>query len=76
MQRSVLFMDVLRQRGNQYHAHNKAGQPPVLTYSYKVLVDGHTLEHPVNYDLLQIDTPEGCTTDDSQRPFVVIDPRA
>ena len=32
-QRSVLFWDTLRQRGNQWIAHEAAGKPPVLSTS-------------------------------------------
>ncbi len=53
-QRSVLFMDVLRKRGNLYFQHLKARQPPVLTFDYKLILDGRTLERPVNYSLVRI----------------------
>ena len=53
-QRSVLFMDVLRKRGNLYFQHLKARQPPVLTFDYELILDGRTLERPVNYSLLRI----------------------
>ncbi len=53
-QRSILFMDVLRKRGNIYFQHLKARQPPVLTFDYELLLDGRTLERPVNYALLRI----------------------
>ena len=39
-QRSVLFWDTLRQRGNNWIAHEAAGKPPVLAYRYEVLADG------------------------------------
>jgi pimeloyl-ACP methyl ester carboxylesterase len=53
-QRSVLFMDVLRKRGNLYFQHLKARQPPVLTFDYELILDGRTLERPVNYSLVRI----------------------
>ncbi|MGD8646966.1 MAG: DUF3141 domain-containing protein [Desulfobacterales bacterium] len=53
-QRSVLFMDVLRKRGNLYFQHLKARQPPVLTFDYELIIDGRTLERPVNYSLVRI----------------------
>src|SRR5512144_2884945 len=36
-QRSVLFWDTLRQRGNQWLEHEAAGKPPVLAYDYEVI---------------------------------------
>jgi hypothetical protein len=76
-QRQVLTLDVLRQRGNQFHAHRAAGQPPVLDYDYDEILDGRTFpEHPSNYVLLRIRPPEGVEVDPAKRPFVVIDPRA
>ncbi|UCF92416.1 MAG: DUF3141 domain-containing protein [Desulfobacterales bacterium] len=53
-QRSVLFMDILRKRGNIYFQHLKADQPPVLTFEYELIRDGRTLDRPVNYALLRI----------------------
>lgn len=53
-QRSLLFMDTLRKRGNIYVEHLAAGQPPVLTFDYKTIIDGKTLEKPVNFSLVRI----------------------
>ena len=53
-QRSILFWDVLRQRGNDYLAHLEAGHPPVLVFDYEIVEDGRTFERPVNYSLLRI----------------------
>ena len=39
-QRSVLFCDVMRQRGNQYHEHMAEVAPHVLSYSAEVVIDG------------------------------------
>ncbi len=39
IQRSILFMDILRKRGNNYIAHFEAGMPPVLTFDYEISVD-------------------------------------
>ena len=54
MQRSVLFMDVLRERGNVYLDHIEKGQPPVLVFDYEIIIDGRNLERPANYALTQI----------------------
>ncbi|MEM5317193.1 DUF3141 domain-containing protein [Paraburkholderia sp. JHI869] len=75
-QRSVLFLDVLRERGNQTYVHEQAGMPPVLAFDYEVIVDGRELDDPCNYALLRIKPEEDVPTDPRMRPFVVIDPRA
>ena len=75
-QRSVLFWDTLRQRGNAYLAHEEAGNPPVLFFEHEVVVDGRAFERPVNYVLLRIIPPSGVTVDPKRRPYLIIDPRA
>ncbi|HSD59492.1 MAG TPA: DUF3141 domain-containing protein, partial [Burkholderiales bacterium] len=75
-QRSVLFWDTLRQRGNNFVAHERAGKPPVLHFEYETVLDGRSLDRPVNYLLLRIVPPEGVTVDAKRRPYVIIDPRA
>src|SRR5208283_2887600 len=76
-QRSVLFWDVLRERGNQYLEHAREGAAPVLAFDYHILVDGRELDLPVNYALARIVPPPDCAAPDpTKRPFVVIDPRA
>jgi hypothetical protein len=75
-QRTVLFWDVMRQRGNQYREHLAATVPHVLDYEAELVVDGRTLERPVNYLLVRIIPPEGVAIDRTRRPFVVVDPRA
>jgi len=75
-QRSILFWDTLRQRGNQFVEHNRAGSPPVLHFDYEVVMDGRGFGQPVNYALLRIVPPAGVTVDPKRRPYIVIDPRA
>lgn len=75
-QRSVLFWDVMRQRGNQYRTQAAKTAPHVLSYTPEILIDGRTLERPVNYGLARIVPPEGTEVDETRRPFVVVDPRA
>ncbi|MBN2231807.1 MAG: DUF3141 domain-containing protein [Deltaproteobacteria bacterium] len=75
-QRTILFWDVLRQRGNTYFQHLEEGQPPVLYFDYETIIDGRRLEKPVNYALARIIPPNDATVDPNQRPVVVIDPRA
>jgi len=73
-QRSILFWDTLRQRGNNFVAHERAGMPPVLHFEHEMVMDGRKLERPVNYALLRILSKE--KPDPEKRPFVIIDPRA
>src|SRR3990167_4443400 len=75
-ERNILFWDVLRKRGNHYLEHVAAGQPPVLIFSYQLLMDGRKFEKPVNYGLVEIIPPEGVSVDSSKRPYVIVDPRA
>ena len=39
-QRTVLFWDVLRERGNQYRAHLAETVPDVLEYEVELVADG------------------------------------
>jgi hypothetical protein len=75
-QRTVLFLDVMRRRGDQYREHLAETAPNVLNYSVELIMDGRKLEHPVNYVLVRIIPPKGVEIDLNRRPFVVIDPRA
>src|SRR5438445_12659801 len=75
-QRSVLFLDVMRQRGNQYREHLAETAPHVLNYEVEIVIDGRTLKRPVNYALVRVIPPKGVSIDARRRPFVIIDPRA
>jgi pimeloyl-ACP methyl ester carboxylesterase len=75
-QRWVLFIDILRQRGNNFILHDREGCPPVLAYDYDVVVDGATLERPVNYSLVAIHPPAGVRLRQDGRPYIIVDPRA
>src|SRR5262245_38576155 len=75
-QRSVLFWDVMRQRGNAYLEHLAQPVPHVLDYGVELVADGRTFERPVNYGLVRIVPPQGIEVDATRRPFVVVDPRA
>jgi hypothetical protein len=75
-QRSVLFLDVMRQRGVQYREHLAETVPHVLKYQVELIVDGRNLERPVNYGLVRITPPNGVEINLKRRPFVVVDPRA
>ncbi len=75
-QRSVLYWDVMRQRGNQYREHLAETAPHVLNYHVELIVDGRRLERPVNYALVRIVPPAEIAIDQTKRPFVIVDPRA
>ena len=75
-QRSILFWDVMRQRGNQYREHLAETVPHVLDYQAELVMDGRRLARPVNYCLVRIIPPAGVEIDPLRRPFVVVDPRA
>ncbi len=76
VKRGLQTADVLQQRGDIFIEHERAGCPPVLDYDYDVIMDASTFERPCNYVLLKIKAPEGVTTDDDNRPYIIIDPRA
>lgn len=64
-QRSILFCDVMRQRGNNYLDHLRAGQPPVVVFDYDTILEGRKFDSPVNYALVKIRERRG--TDDDRR---------
>lgn len=76
VQRSVLVADTMRERGDIFIEHEAAGNPPVLVYDYEIVVDGADLTRPSNYFLMRIKAPDGIETDDTKRPYIIIDPRA
>lgn len=75
-QRSILYADVRRQRGNQYQAHLEEQTPNVLDFVSEVIMSGLDLPRPVNYGLVRILPPADTPSDSRKRPFVVVDPRA
>ncbi|MDE1145531.1 MAG: DUF3141 domain-containing protein [Azospirillaceae bacterium] len=75
-QRGALVLDVLRQRGAQYHEHMAQTAPTVLSFDSETVLDGATLPRPVNYSLQRIIPPQGVDLDLKKRPFVIVDPRA
>ncbi|MDD4242572.1 MAG: DUF3141 domain-containing protein, partial [Smithellaceae bacterium] len=91
MQRSIIFTDILRKRGNNYIKHIRSGQPPVLTFNYEMILNAKNFERPVNYALVRIsDRRRSDIVMESvnrrlkdkdnpvrpKRPIVIIDPRA
>jgi hypothetical protein len=66
-QRTVLFWDVMRQRGNQYREHLAETAPHVLSYDAELIIDARMLKRPVNYGLVRIIPPKGVTIDPRRR---------
>src|SRR5438477_4148565 len=58
-QRSILLLDVLRQRGNASAEHKARAAPHVLSFEAELMVDGCLLPRPVNYTLVRIVPPKG-----------------
>ncbi|TDQ80703.1 DUF3141 domain-containing protein [Paraburkholderia silvatlantica] len=75
-ERSVLFWDTLRQRGNGFVEQARDGLQPVLHFGHELVIDGRKLARPVNYALVRLLPPDGVVIDVSKRPYVIIDPRA
>ncbi len=76
VQRTILFWDTIRQRGDDFVANTRAGMPPLLHFDYEMVMDGREFEQPVNYALVRIVPPKGVKIDNKKRPYVIIDPRA
>ena len=76
VQRTILFLDVMRQRSDQYYTQKAKAIPHVLSFECERILDGRTLAQPVNYGLVRIRPPKGVVIDPQMRPFVVVDPRA
>ena len=76
VQRTVLFVDALLDRGNNYREHLDRGTPPLLKFEHELVLDGRTLKRPCNYALLRVIPPEDLPARAELRPLVVVDPRA
>jgi pimeloyl-ACP methyl ester carboxylesterase len=75
-QRSVLFLDILRERGNTYFDHSSKEVPNVLGFQAELVQDGRTLPRPVNYALVRIIAAADTKIDPAKAPIIVVDPRA
>lgn len=75
-QRSALYLDTMRKRGNIYIEHALQGKPALLKFEHELLIDGTTLERPCNYSLLRILPDKQSAPVLDQRPVVIVDPRA
>jgi hypothetical protein len=75
-QRTVLFLDLLRRRGNEEKEMTSHPMSTVLRFEHQVLMSGRSLPRPINFSLSYIVPPAGVTIDSHKRPVVVVDPRA
>ncbi len=76
LQRNVILLDVLRQRGNAQEAISRRPMATVLRYEHEIIMTGPTLPRPINYYLARIVPPPGVTIEPGNAPIIVIDPRA
>src|SRR5689334_10290734 len=75
-QRSVLFLDIMRQRGDQYRQHVAQTAPHVLSYAAELIIDGRKLAEPVNLARAGCVPPRGVGMDRRGGRLVVVDPGA
>ena len=75
-QRTVLFFELLRERGNEQEDITSRPMATVLRFEHEILVSGRSLPRPINYSLSRIVPPPGVIIDPHKRPVVVVDPRA
>ncbi len=75
-QRSVLFLDVLRRRGNNQKAITSRPMATVLCFEHEIIMDGRSLPRPINYYLARIIPPAGSAIKLGKEPIIVVDPRA
>lgn len=78
-QRSMLFVDTLRERGDNMLAHEEAGLPPLLSFAHETIMDARKFERPANYALLRIRNEDATAAQRARknnRPVIVFDPRA
>lgn len=79
-QRSILCLDVLRERANNIIAHERAGLPPLLRFDYETILDARRFEPAASYALLRvIASGDKCFEDcinPTKPPVIVMDPRA
>ncbi|MEY2689035.1 MAG: hypothetical protein RL375_3233, partial [Pseudomonadota bacterium] len=76
LERGVLFLDTLRQRGNTYVEHVNEGAPALLKFAHELVLDGRDLPRRCNYALLHLLPMADAPTDPQAAPVVVVDPRA
>ena len=75
-QRNVLFLDVLRKRGNEQEAITSQPMSTVLTFEHDIIMSGRSLPRPINYSLAKIIPPAGSTIKLGKAPVIIVDSRA
>ena len=75
-QRSALYLDVMRKRGNEMVDMTNDPSSTVLNFAFEKLMDGKDFARPINYWLARMLPPTGVVTDNTKRPYVIQDPRA
>lgn len=75
-QRTILFLDTLQKRSQNFCAESENEQPKVMQFETELILDGRTYDPPVNYKLERIIPQHDQQTDPSKRPIVIFDPRA
>lgn len=75
-ERSILFMDVMRLRGNDMVTMTTVTSANVLMSPIEKIMEGASFATPINYWLARVIPPPELPTDNTKRPYVVQDPRA
>jgi len=75
-QRGALFLDILRQRGDEQAEMTSRPMATVLTFEHEIIMSGGSLPRPINFSLARVIPPAGATIDPTKRPIVIVDPRA
>ena len=65
----VLFLNTLRQRGDQREKTLANGIISVVIYDSEPVMRGEQLPRPVNFSLLRVIPRDGAEIDDRRRPF-------
>ena len=56
-QRNILFLDILRRRGNEEIEITSRPMATVLRFEHELLMNGRSLPRPINYALYRIKPP-------------------
>src|ERR1035438_423899 len=67
-QRSVLSLELLRERGNEQAEITSRPMATVLHFDHEVIMNGSSLPRPINYFLSRIIPLPGTPTDQHKRP--------
>jgi len=75
-QRSILFLDVLKQRGDEQELISKKPYATVFDFDHDLILSGTTLPRPINYYLGRIIPPDKKFSQPDKAPVITVDPRA